>query len=629
MPSALKRMKTALDSALQFLKVADPSGGLDLRRSPTLLDADRSRVCRNFTLNEPGALKVYPGWAEWLTSSLGSGRGQGGRRVYLSAVAAFTLFAWNGAVYKPSDAGVAGSSVVSSLSTTNQIDFPYDADLVAVMDGANVPKKSTDGSTWTQFGIDAPTVAPSASAIAGGSLVSGNTYEVSYSYEDTALGHEGNESAVDTQQVSGGNLTVRVAVTASADPQVDAINVYVRDVTAGEEIRRFYATYANTTTNRDITANTWEDGDEAPSDHDVALAYEFAVPWKNRWWAVIGRNLYFSQLFEPQSWPALFFIEIPFEKGDEIAAIIPQGDTLVVFGSASKPYLIIGQTSLDFEVRPAFGAQAGAFGFRAVTAIENGILHAAAEGLFIFDGSSDRLLTDDIDGEGVGWSDMVGRSSPSDLAMIPLVYDTPRKFVHVAVPRLYPFGEAGELILDLHRTRTSGEPAWTSTDRTAGGYLPWDGPESTTGNRGRLFTWSDTIGRVYEECTGRSANGADMVCEYTGPTFSTGGVVARFTEFYGEYKPASGDLTVEVLVDGQSSGSVSIDIDDAISLYGEAEYGVDAYGGADRQSFPLVLGLDAEGLTVYTKVVYTGQDDFALYTYQIGVSPEPLPRGIR
>jgi hypothetical protein len=160
---------------------------------------------------------------------------------------------------------------------------------------------------------------------------------------------------------------------------------------------------------------------------------------------------------------------------------VAQGDTLVVFGQSSKPFVIIGQTSLDFEVRPALGAQAGAFGPRAVEVIENGIVHVAAEGVYIFDGSSDRLLSYNID---PGWQDLVQHSTASDLAAIAVVYHGLRKELRIAVPALYPWGTAGEWVLDLNRTRTQEIPAWTSTDRTVGGYIPWDGNEATTATGG-------------------------------------------------------------------------------------------------------------------------------------------------
>src|SRR5205823_3896974 len=113
-----------------------------------------------------------------------------------------------------------------------------------------------------------------------------------------------------------------------------------RDVTAGETVRRKVAEYANTTTTHDLTSNTWSSNAEAPTDHTVPIAtLRTAVIWKNRWWAFDGatkNRLYFTQIFQPQSWPSLFYIDMPFERGDEISAVVPQGDALVVFGKTSK-----------------------------------------------------------------------------------------------------------------------------------------------------------------------------------------------------------------------------------------------------------------------------------------------------
>src|SRR6185503_16999168 len=155
--------------------------------------------------------------------------------------------------------------------------------------------------------------------------------------------------------------------------------------------------------------------------HNVPDAYRQAVVWKNRWWGAdptVGNRLHFTELFQPQSWPTLFYIDLPFEKGDAIRAIVPQGDTLVIFGD-SKVYLIIGQTSLDFEVKPSAGAQAGALGFHATAVIEHGILHCAAEGVFIFDGATDTYLSYDIE---PGWRDLMRNASVSDLRLVAAVY---------------------------------------------------------------------------------------------------------------------------------------------------------------------------------------------------------------
>jgi hypothetical protein len=614
----------------QLLTVQDLSGGIDLRTSPSLMKPNRARRLRNWSLQEPGALVRYPGWRTFSTSSLGAGRPQGGARVYLAAHT-FTLAAFNGAVYKPTDAGVWGSSVVSSLDTANAIFFPYDRDIVAILDGTHVPKKSTTGATWTQLGIDAPAAAPTAGAVAGGSLIVGNTYEFSYSGQDDELTYEGNESATVRQATAGANLRIQLTLPKHPDAQVDTLVVYARDVTAGETVRRKTGTVANpagASVTYDVTANNWSLNNEAPTDHNVPPALDFGVIWKNRWWArdaAVKNRLRFTQLFTGQAWPTLFYIDIPFERGDSIAAVVPSGDTLVIFGYATKPYLVIGQTSLDFEVRPSAQAEVGALGPRATATVENGIIHAAAEGVYIFDGATDRLLSYDID---PGWQDFVTLTSASNLERIACVYHRTRKEVRVAVPRLYPYAVAGEWVLDLNRTRLQETAAWTTTDRALGGYVPWDGREGSTGDRGRLFAWSDTIGLLSEEATGTTADGAAMTADYEGPAFITDLLMARFLELYGAYEPNAGSLALEVLIDGVSVASFTENVGAGLAVYSTGLYGTAVYAGAGRKTFVKTLPLTAEGRSFVLRATYTGSALLRWFSYALSVLAETLPRGL-
>src|SRR4051812_27558944 len=111
MPSTLKAHRVNPKGNYFEVPVSDLSGGLDQRKAATLLASNRARVLRNWSLREPGALIVWPGWETFSTASLGSGRPQGGQRIYLGDVTPFFLAAWTGGVYKPSDAGVWGAAV--------------------------------------------------------------------------------------------------------------------------------------------------------------------------------------------------------------------------------------------------------------------------------------------------------------------------------------------------------------------------------------------------------------------------------------------------------------------------------------------------------------------------------------
>ena len=634
MPATLKARRIGNTGNAFEVPVTDLSGGLDQRKAATLLNANRARVLQNFSLREPGALSVWPGWVTLSSTSLGSGRPQGAQRIYLANTTPFMLAAWNGGVYKPSDAGVWGAAVSTGWSS-NEVFFPYDRDLVAIFDGATAAKKSTDGTTWTTFGIAAPAAAPTTANLAGGSLVNGNTVRFSYTGRDDALLHESNESATVDHVPAGANLSVRLTLLRHPDAQVDTLIVYAMDVTAGNLVRRRVGTVANpagASVTYDVTANTWGSGAEAPTDHTVPPLLSFGVPWKNRWWArhaTVKNRIHFTQIFEPQSWPADFYIDIPFERGDDIAALLPQGDTLICWGQ-SKPFLIIGQTSLDFEVRPSGAAQAGALGPRAVDALEEGQIHASADGVYLFDGATDRLLSYDVDGfapAAIGWRKYVTAASQSDLSKTAVCYHQAAKEVAIAVTNLYPFGAAGEMILDLNRTRLQTVPAWTTTDRAIGGYVKWDGNEQTAGNRGRLFSWSQTVGTLAEERKGTTANSADMVATYTGPTFAMGGRVARVVDGAVEFEPHGGVFGIELLIDNKSFGSQNVTIAGVQALYGTAAYGVDTYGGAGRLRTPIMFPLEAEGLTAAITATYTGQEAFRWFSYMLNIVPETQARG--
>lgn len=618
----------------QLLPVVGPSAGMDLRTSPTLLAPERARSLVNFSLSEPGALVVRKGYVSFSTSALGAVRPQGGQRVYLNTAlpaansTAFTLLASSQAIHVLSDSGGWTANVRTGLST-NEVSFPSDRNLVAALDGSTRLWKSTNGSSWTLFGMRPPSTGPTVSTLSTGGVSSGE-YEINFTYKDRDLVTESNGAVTgSTITLSASSGAFNVVVPNSTDPQVDAVVVYARKISAGETVLRKVSSQAQSAGANStivVTSTSWTTNDEIPTDHDRPSGLSFGVVWKNRWWArsaTTTNRIYFTQLFQPQSWPALFYIDIPFERGDEITALVPLGDTLIIFGT-TKIFVIIGQTSLDFEVRPTIASEEGAFGFRSVAVIENSILHAGASGVYSFDGTSDRLLSFDLD---PAWRDLAENASAADLARVAMVYHAKEKEVRIAVPRRYPSGTHGEWVMDLNQTRTKGQPAWTATDRTIGGYLSWDGPEAQAGDRGRLFSWSPTASLVTEEATGQSANSSNLAAEYEGPGLTLGAFRGRWIDLRVEYEPHGGAFSVEPVIDGFTLGSKSLGIAGGGAEYGTAEYGVDDYGGglSRKQAFTM-LPLHADGRTFVLKAVYAGQEAFKVYSYHVGLVPETRSR---
>src|SRR5688572_29808516 len=164
MPS-LKSRRPVAQAVYQSLPIEDLTGGIDLRRSPTLVDPKRSVVCRNFSLAEPGALRVRPGY-ESFSSVLSSKASQGAQRVYLGSTQG-TLVAVNGEIFILPDNGVWNTTAVcTGFSTVNQIFFPFDRNMVGAFDGSTTPKKSTDLVTWSRLGI-APGTVPTTNTVGG------------------------------------------------------------------------------------------------------------------------------------------------------------------------------------------------------------------------------------------------------------------------------------------------------------------------------------------------------------------------------------------------------------------------------------------------------------------------------
>ncbi len=604
----------------QQVQVSDLTGGVDLRRSPTLLAPNRARKLLNWSLEEPGALITISGYTRVSTAAIFSGPPQGGARVYLASTA-FTVLAGGGSLYKPDDSWASTGAVYSTLSPTNPIFFPFDRDLVMAMDSANRPRFSTNGSSWMLAGIDAPSSAAAISTTTGGDLSSGE-YAIAYAYKHRGTAHVSNPSVESTKYLTASTGAITASASPSTDPKSDAYVWFARHKTPdGESILRYVSSGAASTFT--FTSSNWTTNPEASTNHNVPPALSFAAVWKSRWWAkhaTIGNRLHFTELFQPQSWPTNYYIDIPFERGDSIVAIQPLGDVLIVHGQSGM-FLVIGQTALDFEIRPSQGGDSGAFGPRSVVRVEQATVHASADGVATFDGASDRSLEPDIT---PAWRDLVQNSASTSLATVAALHDRQRHEVTIAVPRVYPSAARGEWRLNLDRTQDqNGAPAWTTTDRDVAFYIHWDGNEATAGNRGRVFFMPSTTGHVYEASTGASANSSNLTAEYEGPTLSFGLRRSRIIGTHVEFEPNEGAFSIELVADNVPQGSQPVQIGAGSAKYGSAVYGAALYAGGGRMQKYITWPITAYGQTAALNATYTGQQRFRFYSYAHVILPDP------
>ena len=622
-----------VQSAYQVLPVVGPSAGVDLRTSPTLLPPEKARTLVNWSLSEPGTLLVRSGYvafsSQWSTSRI-----QGASRIYLNtsipaaASTRFTLAAVDGGVYEITDAGALVSTTPSlSGLSTGPVQFLSDRDLVAVFDNSTSPWKSTNGSSWTRLGIASGTNAVLSSLSTGG--LSSGEYSIGYTYKDRDLAHESNGQVTgSTITISASSGAIKAVIPNSTDAQVDAIVVYAQKISAGETVRRKVSSQAQSTAATStvvITSTNWTTADEEPTDHNTPTTLAFGAVWKNRWWArsaTVTNRIHFTQLFQPQSWPSDYYVDIPFEKGDAIRAMIPLGNTLFIFGT-TRVYQINGETSLDFVVLPSLAAQDGALGFNAVATLENGVVHAGPNGIYIFDGATDNLLSHAIE---PAWRDYISNATPGDLTQTSLVYHQQQKELRCAVSRRYPSAARGEWVLDLNRTRLNSDPSWTATDRDIVGYCLWNGPEDQAGNQQILLSWPSTGAQLFREAIGTTANSSNMVASYEGPGLSLGMHRARWVDLRIEYEPHGGTVGIEPTIDGVSMGSQNVTIGTGLALYSTAVYNTAVYAGSGRRQAYQVLPLRAEGRSFVLALTYTGQEAFRVFSYHPGLVPERQSR---
>jgi hypothetical protein len=226
MPATLKSHHARTQPVYQTVDVLDLSGGLDLRRSATLLAPDRARDLLNASLATPGELRVRAGFRQFSSTSDAqiAGHFRGGIRGYLASTQ-FTLRVGTvGNIRLQPDDGSISVAATTVNSTAEEVNFAYDRNIIAVFDSTSRPQKSTNGSVWTPMGIDAGSVKSTASTVANGSL-STSEFEFTYSYKDRGTGHESNVCGL----VSTASLTDTGAVELQIPmrySQVDAIVVY-------------------------------------------------------------------------------------------------------------------------------------------------------------------------------------------------------------------------------------------------------------------------------------------------------------------------------------------------------------------------------------------------------------------
>jgi hypothetical protein len=308
----------------------DFSGGVNWRMNSQMLPENQFRLGVNLTQNEIGKPEKRGGRLK-LNSVAAAAAIHSQYRFARGATSELVL--GTGTLLQKNTAGIL-SNIQTGMSGT-PIEFVPWQGYLWLTDGTNMYKyNQTAVQNW---GIAAPTVAPTPTPTGAGTFAAVVGYLYLYTYYNSTSGHEtyGKLAASSTGAFSG-KASVVVGHTASADTQVDKIRIY-RTTDGGADYYRVATVNNATTTYTDTTddATLLTLAEYTTSDHDPPTACFYICKHKERMFAAHNATypsrLFWSSLNEPEAWPTTYYEDRDQGDGGKIRGICSFGDVLLIF----------------------------------------------------------------------------------------------------------------------------------------------------------------------------------------------------------------------------------------------------------------------------------------------------------
>jgi len=368
-----------------------PSGALDISTDPsslpensdgTNITSDALTRCKNLRVDRSGVLYLRDGSSKFNSSAIASInllQEQGGVR-----------YAFGTSIYEDE------TSIASGLSSSDWSAIKYNAyndttQQVFALNGTD--RKRVSGSDVNEWGISAPTSAPTTTGGASTGLTGDYSVKITYCRKvGSVVVCESNPSdASNTTALSNDSLSI--SWTASLDPQVTHVRVY-RTVADGltylldQDIAIGVTTLDTSTADDDL--NT-----AAPSTHDRPPegTFVFGPAYDGTCFIIKDNNLYFCLPKQPEYWPADYYIETSTPQFPGICGVFHNGQPYVL--TKNKIYYIQGTSATTFFPLP-MNSKTGAQGrFGAISIEGHGIYHTGPDGIYLFSGNADKKITED------------------------------------------------------------------------------------------------------------------------------------------------------------------------------------------------------------------------------------------
>jgi hypothetical protein len=243
-----------------------------------------------------------------------------------------------------------------------------------------------DGTNVRNFGIIAPSTAPTLAAGAAGSH--NGTYEARVTYGNSLKGTESSAGPTSSTATVVNTKLSWTAIPVSSDAQVDTRYLYIRN-TATMEFFYLVGTISN---NTDTTATTDvldvalttlgpdTTENDPPPDGIAYIAYH-----KNRLFISDLTNVYYSKLDNLEAFDPFAFESPASQDGQQIRALISYADMLVIFKETST-WALVGDDPDFWQIR-MIDPNTGCIGPRSVCMLDGAIYWWSENGPYRWDGS--------------------------------------------------------------------------------------------------------------------------------------------------------------------------------------------------------------------------------------------------
>ncbi len=362
-----------------------PTGNLDVATEPADLPQQISPEggiisgamarCKNLRLDQQGVAKTRDGSWKINASSLGD------LDIYKIVEQTGDRYAFAGDNIYRNEVSLASGLSRKAWSAVKY--NPYNSTTKSIYALNGTDRKRIEGSTVYEWGIAAPTVAPTIAAGALTGLM--GAYNAKYTYcrkESATVVSESNPSPAGAAAVTLANGSLSVSWTASSDSQVTHVRIY-KTLTGGAVYYHDQDVAIGTTT---VDTNTADSavGSEVEIDHDrPPTGTSVAGPNYNGTLFIVKDNLlYFCKPKQPDYWPSTYFVEVSPLQDPGQCVVFSGGQPFYL--TKHKIYQITGTGADTFFPLP-LEAVTGAQGPDAAWAVAGmGIFHFSTDGVYLF-----------------------------------------------------------------------------------------------------------------------------------------------------------------------------------------------------------------------------------------------------